>query len=67
MPFKVFSMAMDLGVITVTPAPTVWAFGVVRNPVNSYTLGSGQPQIRYPYYASQYEDITDAVSYSHES
>lgn len=59
---KVFANAFDLGSITTTQAPVVWTVGMVHNPVVSYVQGTGQAQLRYPYYASQYGDITDAVS-----
>ncbi|KAJ3479292.1 hypothetical protein NLI96_g9165 [Meripilus lineatus] len=50
---NVFSSAFDLGTIPATQSPVVWALGLVRNPNGSYSLGSGQSQIRYPYFASE--------------
>lgn len=57
-----FSLALDLGNITSTSEPIVWSVGVVRNPVVSYTTGSGQSQTRVPYFLAEYSSVQDAVS-----
>lgn len=61
-PDLAYALTTDLGNITNTESPIVWAFGLVRNPVVSYTKGSGQSQIRMPYFLTQYNGIEDAVS-----
>ncbi len=63
-PIEVFALALDLGNITSTSEPVVWSLGVIRNPVVSYTTGTGQSETRVPYYLAQYSNIPDAVNVS---
>ncbi|KAI0793187.1 hypothetical protein C8Q75DRAFT_749208 [Abortiporus biennis] len=52
-PFPVFGLSIDLGTITQTASPVVWALGVVRNPSIQYTTPDNQVQNRSPYFASR--------------
>lgn len=61
-PYEVFALAMDLGNITSTQEPVVWALGSVRNPVISYNGGSGQLQSRVPYFLAEFSTVQNAVS-----
>ncbi|PCH42735.1 hypothetical protein WOLCODRAFT_152776 [Wolfiporia cocos MD-104 SS10] len=60
--FPVFAIAVDLGLITTTANPVVWALGYVRNPVIQYTTPTGESQLRYPYWATQYSSISDVIN-----
>ncbi|EPS95242.1 hypothetical protein FOMPIDRAFT_1054402 [Fomitopsis schrenkii] len=60
--FPVFPIAVDLGNVTTSAAPIVWAVGYVRDPSISYALGGQTEQLR-PYYTTQYGTITDALSF----
>lgn len=60
-PQDFFALAVDLGDITSTETPIVWSLGVVRNATTTYTTGSGNPQIRYPYFLSQWASIPEAI------
>ncbi|PCH43422.1 DUF1793-domain-containing protein [Wolfiporia cocos MD-104 SS10] len=59
--FPVFAIAVNLGLITSTANPVVWALGYVRNPVIKYTTPTGESQLRYPYWATQYSSIPDVI------
>ncbi|KAJ3475247.1 hypothetical protein NLI96_g11958 [Meripilus lineatus] len=58
----VFSMAFDLGNIRATNASIVWTLGLVRDSSVSYTPTSGETQLRYPYYVSQFAHVEDAIN-----
>ncbi|KAI0793192.1 hypothetical protein C8Q75DRAFT_840168 [Abortiporus biennis] len=60
-PFPVFGHAVDLGNITHTASPIVWALGVVRNPCIQYTTPDNQIQNRSPYFASQGDTIDEVI------
>ena len=62
-PFPVFAISADLGSITATDEPVVWALGMTRDPVVNYTGADGSPQPRSPYWASQFSDPLDAVGF----
>ena len=58
--FLVFAFAVDFGEIRDSD-PTTWSVGYVRNPSVLFTTSSGATEERVPYFATQYEDIADAV------
>ena len=49
-PFNVFAISMDLGTITATTDPVVWAVGMVRDPAVQAVTASGGQEIRSPYW-----------------
>ncbi|KAJ3539402.1 hypothetical protein NM688_g6366 [Phlebia brevispora] len=62
-PFPEFAMAVDLGTISSTSSPIMWAVGAVRDPAILYTGFSGTEQYCRPYWSSQFETAVDAVAY----
>ncbi|KAI0793185.1 hypothetical protein C8Q75DRAFT_548169 [Abortiporus biennis] len=60
-PWPVFAHSVDLGTITQTSSPVVWAMGIVRNPSIQYTTPDGQVQNRSPYFASQGNSIGEII------
>ena len=60
--FPVFAIAVDLGSISSTQNPVVWALGYIRNPIIKYTTPTGESQLRYPYWVTQYSSVSDLVS-----
>ncbi|KAJ3557496.1 hypothetical protein NM688_g1439 [Phlebia brevispora] len=62
-PFPVFAMAVDLGTISATSSPVMWALGVVRDPAIRYTGFGAIEQYCRPYWSSQFKTAVDAVTY----
>ncbi|CAL1707175.1 unnamed protein product [Somion occarium] len=60
-PYPVFSISRDLGNITQTSSPMVWAIGGFRDPAISFTTSTGKVQQRSPLFASSYSDISSVV------
>ncbi|PCH43429.1 DUF1793-domain-containing protein, partial [Wolfiporia cocos MD-104 SS10] len=60
--YPAFAFAVDLGLIKSTANPVVWALGYVRNPAIEYTTPTGESQLRYPYWATQYSSVSDVVN-----
>ncbi|EEB90538.1 hypothetical protein MPER_11240, partial [Moniliophthora perniciosa FA553] len=56
--FPVFAFSNDLGTITTTSQPVVWAIGFVRNPVVTQTTPSGSQNL-LPYWMTKYNQIED--------
>ncbi|KAF7790198.1 hypothetical protein EIP86_001150 [Pleurotus ostreatoroseus] len=54
--WPVVAFSVDLGQITATSEPLVWAIGMARNPAIQYTNASGSSQLRPPYWASEYNE-----------
>lgn len=61
-PFEVLAISVDLGSITATSDPVVWAVGMTRDPAIGYMTSTGTYQQRSPYWASRYSTPQDAVS-----
>ncbi|KAJ3539023.1 hypothetical protein NM688_g6428 [Phlebia brevispora] len=61
--FPVFAMAVDLGTISATSSPVMWALGMVRDPAVLYTGFGAIDQYCRPYWSSQFETAVDAVTY----
>ena len=59
--YPVFGLAINLGSITSTQSPLVWAVGYVRDPSIQYMTPAGSTQLRSPYYAMQYHSIDEVV------
>ncbi|KAK7685178.1 hypothetical protein QCA50_011541 [Cerrena zonata] len=59
-PFPVFTVVQDLGNISSTSAPAVFAIGIYRNPSISST-GTTQAQKRAPLFAASFESISDVM------
>lgn len=59
--FPSFAFSIDLGTISATKSPVVWALGLTRDPAVGYTI-NGTIQNRSPYWASSFNDASDAVS-----
>lgn len=59
--YPVFAMSHDLGNISSTSEPIVWAIGFVQSPAISYVDLSGTSQDRYPYYMSTEYSDTDTL------
>ncbi|KAJ3555355.1 hypothetical protein NM688_g2626 [Phlebia brevispora] len=62
-PYPVFAMAVDLGTISSTSSPVMWAVGAVRDPAIGYTGFGGTEQYCRPYWSSQFKTAVDAVTY----
>ena len=60
-PFDVFAIAQDLGTVTSTTKPVVWAVGMLRDPAIAYTTSANETQLRDPYWKSVYNVPQDAV------
>ncbi|KAE9404342.1 hypothetical protein BT96DRAFT_813635 [Gymnopus androsaceus JB14] len=62
--FIAFAFAVDLGSSTSFTTPTVWALGIVRDPVIQYVpqAGSSQSQNRRSYFWTQFSSIGNAIS-----
>lgn len=60
-PYPVFSIARNLGNITETSSPIVWAVGGIRDPSVSYTTSTGKGQQRSPLYVTSYSDMSAVV------
>lgn len=54
-------MSHDLGNISSTSEPIVWAVGFAQSPAVSYVDLSGTSQDRYPYYMSTKYSDTDTL------
>ena len=56
------SFSIDLGTVSPVnqPDPVVWALGLVRDPLVTYTI-DGFTQKRTAYYWSNYADIDEVV------
>ena len=63
--YPVFSFAYDLGSITATSAPLVFAAGFVRDPAIKYADLSGSSSQRSLYYNKKYADIGSLVRAIH--
>ena len=61
----VFAFSVDLGTIKSTSSPVTWSIGYVRDPSVLYTTGSGTTEMRRPYYATHYSNISTIVSTLH--
>ncbi|TDL21981.1 hypothetical protein BD410DRAFT_723660 [Rickenella mellea] len=61
--FPTFGIAVDLGNITQTSAPSVWLLGLLRDPVVQYTNGDGNKEMRSSYFWSQQANPLAAVSF----
>lgn len=58
----VLGIAVDLGSITNSAAPTVWSLGIVRDPVIQYINPStNQAEDRNSYFWSNYSNIEELV------
>lgn len=63
--FPIFAISRDLGTISATQAPVVWAVGYTIDPAISYSdLSGAPPKQRHAYYRSQYTDDGSLVSSS---
>ncbi|TFY75004.1 hypothetical protein EWM64_g9009 [Hericium alpestre] len=60
-PYTVFAIAADLGTISSTQRPVVWAIGLTRDPALSYVDLGGIQQNRSLYYQQNYTDDTSLV------
>ncbi|EPT04923.1 hypothetical protein FOMPIDRAFT_1057715 [Fomitopsis schrenkii] len=60
--WPVFALAVDLGSISSTSSPVVWAVGYVRDPALNYTTPTGYAQPRHPYYRTQYDNAEDMLN-----
>lgn len=60
-PYPVFAITKDLGNITQTSSPMVWAIGAYRNPSISFVTSTGDTQDRAPLFVSSYSTISDVV------
>ncbi|OCH90332.1 DUF1793-domain-containing protein [Obba rivulosa] len=58
----VFGFAVDLGSISSTSFPVVWAVGYVRDPIVQYMTPSGEKQSHRPYFLTQFSSVADAIS-----
>ncbi|TFY77749.1 hypothetical protein EWM64_g6266 [Hericium alpestre] len=61
-PYTVFAIAADLGTISSTQRPVVWAIGLTRDPALSYVDLGGIQQNRSLYYQQNYTDDTSLVA-----
>ena len=59
--FPVYAIAVDLGQVTIQATPTVWAVGLIRDPVIQYQTPSGVQQ-RSSYWVSQFDSVASMVS-----
>ena len=57
-----FALWKDLGTITRTTSPVVFAIGAYRSPSISFVNPIGVTQQRYPLFAMNYTTISDVVS-----
>ncbi|KAH9942417.1 uncharacterized protein BXZ73DRAFT_41258 [Epithele typhae] len=57
------SLAVNLGTIKSTAEPVAWALGYIRDPVVQVNYPTGRSQMRRPYYATQYSDISSAIDF----
>ena len=63
--YPIFAISRDLGTVSATQAPVVWAVGYTTDPAISYTDLSGAPPIsRRPYYQTQYSN-DEALASTH--
>ena len=58
---EVMAITVNLGSITASSQPTVWALGTVRDPVVKYATPDGQTELRQSYFWSNYSTIEDVV------
>ena len=57
-----FALWKDLGNITRTTSPVIFAIGAYRSPSISFVDSNGMTQKRYPLFAMNYKTISDVVS-----
>ncbi|KAI0793186.1 hypothetical protein C8Q75DRAFT_804004 [Abortiporus biennis] len=60
-PFVLFAHSLDLGTITQTVSPVVFALGIIRNPSIQYTTPDNQVQNRSPYFVSEGKSIDEII------
>ncbi|KAH8111989.1 DUF1793-domain-containing protein [Phellopilus nigrolimitatus] len=60
-PYETLGIAVDLGSITTTNEPVVYAVGVVRDPVIRYTNAKVHVETRSAFYWSKFTNIHDAI------
>ncbi|TFK92712.1 hypothetical protein K466DRAFT_581623 [Polyporus arcularius HHB13444] len=61
LPWIVYAIAVDLGMVQSTSSPVTWALGYVRDPVAPYTTPSGMTEIRRPYWTTRYSDVSSLI------
>lgn len=59
--FTAFGVAVDVGVVSGTSDPVVYAIGLVRDPVIQYIDPAGQLQLLSPLYHISYGSVSDLV------
>ncbi|KAL0578374.1 hypothetical protein V5O48_003626 [Marasmius crinis-equi] len=60
--WPVFAHAFDLGNVTNSPSSTVLSFGLIRDPVITYSTGVNSRN-RSPYYRSRWNDMGEVVNF----
>ncbi|KAK7685140.1 hypothetical protein QCA50_011503 [Cerrena zonata] len=60
-PYPVFSITKDLGTISSTASPVVFAIGAYRNVSVSFVTSTGETQSRQPLFSTQYTSVSDVV------
>ncbi|KAF8585583.1 DUF1793-domain-containing protein [Ramaria rubella] len=61
--FPVFAISTDLGTVTVSTGPVVFALGLIRDPAILGLSPAGQPEERSLYFWSQFASAFDAMNY----
>ena len=61
-PYPVFSITKDLGTISGTSSPVVFAVGAYRNTSVSFVTSTGETQLRQPLFATKYGSLSEVVS-----
>ncbi|KAJ7585371.1 hypothetical protein C8J56DRAFT_946578 [Mycena floridula] len=59
--FPVFGLSVDLGTISATASPVVWAIGVVRDPVIQFATDFAGLQSRSSFFWTQFHDISAVI------
>ncbi|KLO08004.1 DUF1793-domain-containing protein [Schizopora paradoxa] len=62
-PFDVWGISADLGSVTTTSSPLVYAIGLIRDPAIQFTTLSGNAQLRSSYYRMNFTTPHDMVSF----
>lgn len=60
-PFDVWGISVDLGQVTATSSPLVYAIGVIRDPSVQFATLSGDIQLRSSYYRMNFTTPLEMV------
>ncbi|KLO10456.1 DUF1793-domain-containing protein [Schizopora paradoxa] len=62
-PLDAWGISADLGSVTTTTSPAVWAIGIMRDPAIQFTMLSSEVQLRSSYYRMNFSTVDDATTF----